>query len=235
MAIKTLRNARAKYEGVCVPSCDDSFHDGAEVLSAVTQWHDYLRNSTRRADTTTHRVLDLVDNYMLLPSPEKRLMMGELCKRLDEITTLSAREYQHNLDMALLRQIGPETLNALQELDNQAPVKAVTAYAAGAGAEMNMSGVSLSPAEAADDKPERSTRVRKSERFDKIVFAKTANRVQNSHSIPGILESSVQPPERMEPTLDSPVPRDSRQQENIPAIRLHSSDSQITDDVGLPE
>lgn len=233
IAIKALRDGRAKDEGEFVPSCDDSFHDGAKVLSAVTQWHDYLRNSARRADTTTHRVLDLVDNYMLLPSPDKRLMMGELCKRLEEITTLSAQEYQHNLDMALLRQIGPETLNALQELDNQAPAKAVTAYAA--GAEMSISGGGLSPAEAADDKTERSTRVRKSERFDKIVLAKTANRVQNSPSIPGILESPVQPPESTELTLDSPVPRDSRQQENIPAIRLHSSDSPVTDDVGLPE
>ncbi|KAG6363611.1 hypothetical protein INS49_008712 [Diaporthe citri] len=183
------------------------------------------------------QVLDLVDNYMLLPNPEKRLMMGELCERLDGIIILSEKEYQRNLDMTLLRQIGPETLNALQELDNKAPVKAVTAYeaGAGAGAEMNMSGRGLSPAEAADDKPERSTRVRKSERFDKIVFAKTANRVQHSHSIPGISEGPVQSSERTEPRLDSPVPRDNRRQQKIPGIRLHSSDSPITDDARLPE
>lgn len=171
---------------------------------------------------------------MLLQSPEKRLMMGELCERLDEIIVLSAKEYQHNLDMGLLREIEPETLDALQELDNQAPVKAVTAYEAGAGAGMDMSGGGLSPAEAAD-KSERSTRVRKSERFDKIVFAKTANRVQNSHLISGISESSVQSPERTVPRLDSPVPRDSRRQQKIPGISLHSSDSPITDDIRLPE
>lgn len=161
-------------------------------------------------------------------------MMGELCERLDEIIALSAKEYQQNLNMTLLRQIGPETLTALQELDKQAPVKAVTAYEAGAGAEMDMSGRGLSPAQAAD-KHERSTRVRKSERFDKIVFAKTANRVQSSHSILGILESPIQSPERTEPRSDSPVPQDSRRQQKIPGIRLHRSDSPITDDVRLPE
>lgn len=221
---------------ISVPCCDDAFHDGSKVLSAVTEWHDYLRNSARKADTTTHQVLDLVDNHMLLPSPEDRLMMGELCQRLDEIILLSEKEYQHNLDEDLLRKIGPGTLSALRELDNQAPMKAVTAYGAGAGAgaEMDTSGGGLSPAGTVVEKIQRSERVRKSERFDKIVFAKTANRVQSCHSIPS-LRFSENPLQFAEATGFDSNRWVRHQQAEIPDIRLHSSDSPPADNVGPSE
>lgn len=229
LAIKALKAEAAKNGRTSIPWCDDAFHDGVKVLSAVTEWHDYLRNSARRADTTTHRVLNLVDDCMLLSNPEKRLMMGELCERLDEILLLSENEYRRNLNTGVLRTIGRETLDVLKELDDQAPVKAITAY--GTGGEMNISGGGFSPTQVADNKPERSTRVRKSERFDKIVFAKTANRVRKPHSIPEISESPAQSLERTDLGSDSPGPSESRRQETAPDIRLHSSDSQIFDDV----
>lgn len=221
IAIRALKNQVGKSNSTSVPCCDDAFHDGVQVLSAVTEWHNYLRNSARRADTTTHQVLDLVDNYMLLSSPEKRLMMGELCERLDKIISLSEKEYQHSLETHLLSKVGSETLSALQELDNQAPVKAITSYDAGAGADVKISGGGLSPAEAVDDRPERLSRVRKSERFDKIVFAKTANRVQNTPSIPGISESPAQLSVSTKLESSSPLPGDRHRQETIPDIRLH--------------
>lgn len=56
-----------------VPDCDDAFHDGSDVLPAVLEWHDHLRNSARRADTLTWRVLDLVDKELLVANPEHRL------------------------------------------------------------------------------------------------------------------------------------------------------------------
>jgi serine/threonine protein kinase len=44
----------------------DAFHDGTDVLVAVTMWHEYLRNVCRRTDKYTPSVLNLVDEGMLV-------------------------------------------------------------------------------------------------------------------------------------------------------------------------
>lgn len=227
IAINALQNEKAKDTSISVPTCENAFHDGRSVLPAVTEWHIYLRNSARRADTTTHRVLDLVDRYMLQPNPENRVMMGELCDRLDDIILCSRREYQQKLDEDFLIPVGPETLRALQELDDLAPRKAAVAQAAKVEVETrNRSEYgALSQTEAVDDKIERPNRPRKSERFDKIVFAKTANRVQNSQLLPEISESPTQLPEVTHLGSAHSSSRDKKQQEEIPDIRLDRSDS----------
>ena len=60
----------------------DSFHDGSEVLPEVTHWHTYLRQVARRSDDLTRRVLDLVDERMLIGDPERRAGVDEICKRM---------------------------------------------------------------------------------------------------------------------------------------------------------
>lgn len=224
IAIKALRTKQARDKRTSFQYCEDAFHDGKNVLSAVTEWHVYLRNSARRADTTTHRVLDLVDKHMLLPNPEERLMMGKLCEALDGILLLSDHEHQQNLEKGDLKEIGLETLNALQELDNQAPLRAAISQGPGSGVYMRKSGGygGLLPI---DDKPGRPSKTRKSERFDKIVLAKTANRVQNSQPMPEISESPVLLPEGADFGSANPIPGDGQQQEKIPDIRLDSGDS----------
>lgn len=227
IAIKALKAEKAKGIKISVPACVNAFHDGRNVLSAVTEWHVYLRNSARKADTTTHRVLDLVDHYMLLPNPEERVMMGELCDRLDEIILLSKQEYQQKLDNNFLRPVGSETLGALRDLDDQAPSKAAIAQAARAEVGMRNQNEygGRSQTEAVDERLERQNRPRKSERFDKIVFAKTANRVQNSQLLPEISESPKQLPEETRLISGISGPRHEQQQEKIPDMRLDSSDS----------
>lgn len=154
-------------------------------------------------------------------------MMGELCDRLDEIILLSKQEYQQKLDNNFLRPVGFETLSALRDLDDQAPSKAAVAQAAMAEVDLrNQNEYGGRPqTEAVDEKLEQQKKLRKSERFDKIVFAKTANRVQNSQLLPEISESPKQLPEdtRLSPGLSGP--RHGKQQEKIPDIRLDSSDS----------
>ncbi|TDZ20068.1 putative serine/threonine-protein kinase MPS1-like protein [Colletotrichum orbiculare MAFF 240422] len=73
MAICELLSKKKDNTGISLPNNRDAFHDGTEVLLAVTEWHDYLRNSMRRADTISHRVLDLVEEGMLVQDPSKRL------------------------------------------------------------------------------------------------------------------------------------------------------------------
>ena len=61
----------------------DQFHNGTEVLEAVTEWHKYLRIVMRKTDNITSRVLDLVDESMLLASPDERINASDLCSRLN--------------------------------------------------------------------------------------------------------------------------------------------------------
>lgn len=49
----------------------DGFHDGHKVLEAVTEWHRYLRDCSRRHDNTTPAILDLVDQHMLVDSDNR--------------------------------------------------------------------------------------------------------------------------------------------------------------------
>ncbi|KAF5503624.1 putative serine/threonine-protein kinase MPS1-like protein [Colletotrichum fructicola] len=70
MAHDKLQKERNRDAAMHLSVCKDAFHDGTRVLQAVLQWHDYLRNSSRRADTITSRVLDLVENDMLVEDPD---------------------------------------------------------------------------------------------------------------------------------------------------------------------
>ncbi|KAK8046124.1 Protein kinase-like (PK-like) [Apiospora saccharicola] len=50
----------------------DSFHDDNQVLPEVTAWHDYLRAAARQTDKISSRVLNLVDNYMLVGADSRK-------------------------------------------------------------------------------------------------------------------------------------------------------------------
>ncbi|KAI1804229.1 hypothetical protein F4811DRAFT_521264 [Daldinia bambusicola] len=66
IAIQKLKKRQAKGENISVPVGDDAFHNGLVVLPEVKEWHDYLRSVSRRSDTITPRILDLVEDTMLL-------------------------------------------------------------------------------------------------------------------------------------------------------------------------
>ncbi len=63
----------------------DYFHDGSCVLAAVLDWHNVLRNALRKTDAITSRVLDLVDQKMLLGDPKLRLKADQTCNELKQI------------------------------------------------------------------------------------------------------------------------------------------------------
>ncbi|KAI2619905.1 hypothetical protein GGR54DRAFT_639670 [Hypoxylon sp. NC1633] len=73
-AIKKLRERQERGdETVTVPAANDAFHNGVDVLPEVKQWHNYLRGCLRVSDTITGRILDLVDEYMLLTESDRQL------------------------------------------------------------------------------------------------------------------------------------------------------------------
>lgn len=72
-------------------SAGDYFHDGHEVLEAVTSWHRVLRSSLRKTDSVTSDLLDLVDHKMLLGAPSERIKARDLISELTTILVQSER------------------------------------------------------------------------------------------------------------------------------------------------
>lgn len=162
-AISKLSERQKNGEKIRVPACNDAFHNGFEVLPEVLAWHNHLRNSAKRADTITRRVLNLVDEKMLVSNPTERVTSSMLCTELDEILHLAEREHKTAIDDGTLRKETPEILEALLKLDELAPVNASTL-----SANVSEKDSQLLPASNSD---------RKGKRLDNIVRAKTANRV----------------------------------------------------------
>jgi hypothetical protein len=163
------------------PSGDDAFHDGTKVLSSVLNWHNYLRNSSRKADTATIRVLNLIEEKMLLQSPNKRLTFEQLCVELGDIIVLARNDYQKLSERGQLKTIAPNTLEALLHLDKRAPALATPIIQVNTDntdtttQNAGQNSGSLLPNDQSYLHP-RSERVRKSERLERIVIGKTANR-----------------------------------------------------------
>jgi serine/threonine protein kinase len=56
----------------------DAFHDGTQVLGVVQKWHNYLRANVRKHDRFTTRILDIVDQHLLVPA-DNRWDLKQLC------------------------------------------------------------------------------------------------------------------------------------------------------------
>ncbi|KAI1346723.1 hypothetical protein F5Y01DRAFT_264959 [Xylaria sp. FL0043] len=63
----------------------DPFHDKEKVLEAVTHWHKYLRNAIRKDDCYTAKILDLIDDRMLITPGEERISSTALSRELTSI------------------------------------------------------------------------------------------------------------------------------------------------------
>lgn len=82
MYIEAQRRQTESHNQTTNVSEGDQFHNGREVLDAVTMWHEYLRSVIRKSDSITCKVLDLLDKEMLLGTPEHRIKATDLCSRL---------------------------------------------------------------------------------------------------------------------------------------------------------
>jgi serine/threonine protein kinase len=96
----------------------DYFHDGQNVLTDIKDWHKVLRNALRKNDHITSRVLNLVDDGMLLGNAEKRWKAERVCEELKQILAdAQARPIEH---------VPQQIVNALIAVDEAAPSKAGT-------------------------------------------------------------------------------------------------------------
>ncbi|KAJ0318460.1 hypothetical protein COL5a_010693 [Colletotrichum fioriniae] len=74
----------------------DAFHDGENVLKEVQYWHTYLREATRRTDAYTDTILNIVDNFMLVPG-ESRWTAKQIWKEFDGFFTNIKAERSANV------------------------------------------------------------------------------------------------------------------------------------------
>jgi hypothetical protein len=79
--------ARKKHsKGQKIPILiSDAFHNGADVLKEVKEWHQCLRLHARASDKITPIILDVVDQKMLLAIPSERMNTIDLCDELDRL------------------------------------------------------------------------------------------------------------------------------------------------------
>lgn len=97
--VKQYRLLRQRAISKLGHGCGDAFHDTCKVLPEVTQWHKYLRTSTRAQDTFTSKVLDIVDKFMLIIPGEARISGLELSSILTKINE-DAQSQSHNQQQA---------------------------------------------------------------------------------------------------------------------------------------
>ena len=104
--IEAQRGQIMSHNRIATVSEGDQFHNGREVLDAVTEWHKYLRTVIRKTDSITCRVLDLVDEMMLLGTPEHRIKADDLCSELALKFRTSSREERDQLPATLMTILG---------------------------------------------------------------------------------------------------------------------------------
>jgi hypothetical protein len=116
--VQTRRNKNLALNQVGEVSEGDQFHDGRDVLEAVTHWHQYLRNSHRRTDTITPTVLDLVDQEMLLGHADRRTRASDLCSKLECILQRCHSNTEPQLPEYLVGLLGEVDMDASFKASN---------------------------------------------------------------------------------------------------------------------
>ena len=103
---------RKASQDTSIADLGDCFHDGREVLGAVRDWHQFLRKSVRDNDHITGRILDIVDEHMLVSHPEKR----------DSAETLSTKLKALLAENAPQGDVPDSIMNSFKTAYNQHPI-----------------------------------------------------------------------------------------------------------------
>ena len=178
----------------------DLFHDGNCVLGDVTEWHKLLRGTLRRTDPITDGVLDLIDQRMLLQSPEARIDAHELCKKLGQLLESCPQESSSPMSSRLQ--------SALLEIDEQADANPLIIESASSAQRLTDSSGT------ADNRVDRKSKILATP------LKKTAHRSEYLNSVlPG---SSHQPAHDIQ--HDHPAPKDPP----APPVKSHRASKSVT-------
>ncbi|KAG8156623.1 hypothetical protein KVR01_013574 [Diaporthe batatas] len=236
-AIKELKEKRKTDQSIHAPDADDAFHDGVNVLPAVSQWHDLLRNSIRKSDSISGRIIDLIEEGMLVGDVKKRFKVKEMHQKLRDVLSSAEADHQAALESAdphhALKRLSPQMLKVLLSLDKESPASPTTAGearstpltkqgpATGQGGSLSVTN--------------RNDRVRKSERLDKNVRAKVAFREQALMSELRIEESIIVGDEQeashqasVPGQINKPAGQRKGKQPTTPSIRITNTVTEAT-------
>ncbi|KAI1475554.1 hypothetical protein F4774DRAFT_421439 [Daldinia eschscholtzii] len=169
IAIQKLKKKQANGKNISVPVGDDAFHNGFVVLPEVKEWHDYLRIVSRRSDTITPRILDLVENTMLLDESSRLSKAKALYPALEEQLRLARAE-----PVTSVAESVKEALLTIE--DDESPLMSSPGFEASISATNSVvSDYQLTPASSIDHRP-RYNRINKSKKIGEVVQGKVAHR-----------------------------------------------------------
>ncbi|KAI9776787.1 MAG: hypothetical protein M1816_005081 [Peltula sp. TS41687] len=214
-------------------SAGDYFHDGRQVLDDVISWHRVLRNVLRRTDTMTSRVLDLVDQKMLLGVAKERITAKDLCTELRRIA-------EHN--QAEPRDAIPESIMAaLLEVDEEAPSKPVESISIEATPDIGQSGIVSQDRKARKSKLSGLPLMKTTHRSEYLKSALAAHHVERETPVVPFHNRSEDPiPTGVQGSLDSVVRSSPPRQISTPTRSENAGVShrngfhQIPSDTSIP-
>ena len=188
------------------PTSDNTFHDGRVVLPDVGNWHNYLHSVMRKSDTISGRVLNLVDERMLLEDPNSRLTSSDLCEKLKEILVSAKAEHSRSLTAGKANPIANTIFEALLDVDktassNAEEIAVIRAKAAEGTQHMSQpttnghsrTKIDKSLAVPQDRQKGKSKRIGKSQRLDNIPLGKVAHRAEVLETALNARDKGVEP------------------------------------------
>ena len=189
-----------------IPTSDNTFHDGRVVLPDVKNWHNYLRNVMRKSDTISGRVLNLVDERMLLEDPNSRLTSSDLCEKLKEILVSAKAEHSLSLTAGKAKPIANTIFEALLDVDQTASsnvgeiadIRAKTAEGAQHMSQPTTNGHSGTEIDKSltvprDQQKGKPKRIGKSQRLGSIPLGKVAHRAEVLETALNAHDEGVEP------------------------------------------
>ncbi|KAI1410206.1 hypothetical protein F5Y13DRAFT_202335 [Hypoxylon sp. FL1857] len=119
IAIKKLRERQEKGANITAPAADDAFHNGVSVLPEVREWHDYLRKVLRVSDTITGRILDLVDDKMLLAESARPSKSEPLYDAIQRRLKDAQEDYDRLMEGGIILPVAESVKEALLSVENE--------------------------------------------------------------------------------------------------------------------
>ncbi|KAI0888745.1 uncharacterized protein GGS22DRAFT_196622 [Annulohypoxylon maeteangense] len=175
IAIKKLRERKKRGENITVPAADDAFHNGVDVLPEVSDWHKYLKKVLRVNDTITGRIIDLVDETMLLAESVRPSKCSTLYDSIQSQLVKAQDHYDKLVEDGELESVAESVREALLSVENESSL--VNSHALddnGAPDSSSSSQYLLHPVERHPRL--KSSRINKSRRINEVIQGKVAHR-----------------------------------------------------------
>ena len=79
-----------------------AFHDGENLLEDVRDWHRFLKFAARRSDHITDRMIDLIEEKMLVPQASHRMQAAEIYESMRAIILAPQEEPPNSISLKVL-------------------------------------------------------------------------------------------------------------------------------------